>query len=324
MPAAKPQFSCDIAEGWEDAADEGGLLDGVYDHPAHGCQTSSSAHQREPSNPQQQLSYSAAAPALKFDIDDDDDGDDFDLDWSTAQHENRIASNQHASTSKSAAAAAALPAAKPSSAVCMQCSSAPKLQASSHAHSAAPSQPGFQPGSEGPVQKSLPAVSKAQQPQPRKAPNSFKPPRRITSASAAAGADAADGAADREAEVGSHMGGASSKQPLLRLRRAGQVGPHALPHTVPHAVPQAVGKAQGTNEDDGEHNNSSSTTIRVVSLDITRQKPSFEIDTSPVLWAVRSLILYCKKPVSKWTGHDFSFLVQKWGFTSLSCYASSL
>ena len=270
MPAAKPQFSSDIAEGGDDAADEGSLLDGVHDHPAHGCQTSSSTHQREPSHPQQQLSYSAAAPALKFDIDDDDDGNDFDLDWSTAQHENRIASNQHASTSKSAAA---LPAAKPSSAVCMQRSSAPKLQASSHAHSAAPSQPGFQPGSEGPIQKGLPAVSKAQQPQLRKAPNSFKPPRRITSAAAAAGADAADGAADREAEVGSHMGGASSKQPLLRLRKAGRDGPHA----VPHAVPQAVGKAQGTNEDDGEHNNSSSTTIRLVSLDITRQKPSFEL-----------------------------------------------
>ena len=261
MPAAKPQFSFDIADDRDGAADEGGSLDDAHGATAHGRQTTPYTHQ-------QQLSHPAAAPGFNFDIDDDID-DDFDHGGSTAQRNDRVASNQHASTSASAdtaapSAAAAVPAAQPSSAMCMQRPLAPKLQASSHEPSAARSQPGFQSGSGGPFQKSWPAVMKAQQPQLRKAPNSFKPPRRIMSASAAAaGAEAANGAADKEAEVGSRMGGASSRQPLLRLRRAGQAAPHA----VPHDVPQAVGKVQG-NKEDGAQQKSCLTVIRVVSLDI--------------------------------------------------------
>lgn len=243
MPAAKPQFSFDIA-------DDGGLLDGAHDANAHSCQTTPYTHLQQHSSTQhQQLGHSAAAPAFTFDIDDDVRGDDFGLDGSSAQRDDRIASNQHASTSTSAvcpapsvipAASAALPAAKPSSAVCMQCPLPPKRQPSS----AAQSQPGFQSGPGGPFNNSLPAVSKAQQHQPKKAPNSFKPPRRMTTA---AGAEADDGAADTKAEMGSRMARPSSRQPLLRLKRAGQAAAHAIPH----AVPQAVGKAQGISKDDG-------------------------------------------------------------------------
>lgn len=252
MPAAKPQFSFDIA-------DDGGLLDGAHGANAHSSQTTPYTHlQQHSSTHHLQLGRSAAAPAFKFDID-DDDVHDYDLGGSSAQRDDRIISNQHASTSDSAGgaapsvagtAAAALPAAKPSSAVCMQRAFTPKRQASSHAPSAAQSQPGFQSGPGGPFQKSLPAVCKAQQPQLKKAPNSFKPPRKITTA-AAAGAKVADGAADEEAEMGNHMAGPSSRQPLLRLRRAGQAAAHAVPHAVPHAVRQAVGKPQGSKDNNG-------------------------------------------------------------------------
>lgn len=253
-PAAKLRYSFDIADDDDDATDGHSLLDHPPDMAAHGCKTATHTHQQN-SNPQQ-LRHTAAASPFEFDI--DDDGEDFDLDGSTAQLKARIGSNQHASTSALSAAAAgsvaaavapALPGAKPSSAGCIKPPSAPKLQAlprvQSAAQSAAPSWPGFQSASAASVKKVQPAVSKAQQPQPKKPPNTFKPPRRIApgvaASAAAASATAAEDAAGKEAAMGTNIGGMSALQPLKRLRKAGTV------------VPQAVPKAQGNKTNDGEH-----------------------------------------------------------------------
>lgn len=269
-PAAKPRFSFDIADDGDGATQDG---DNPHGTTAHGHKTNSSMRPQRASTPQP-VSLPTAAPAFKFDIDDDDKDDEFDLGRSTAQRDDCIASNQHASTSASAltAAATAIPVAKPGSAVSTQRPLVPKMLATSHAHSgkqsAAPSapelQPAWQSASGGASHKSLPAVpavATAQQPVPKSAPSSFKPPRRIT---ASAGAEAVDREADKEGEAGSHVGRAGPKQPLLRLRRAGQAAPHAVAHAAPRAVPRAVPhavsravphaahKVQGDNRDDGE------------------------------------------------------------------------
>lgn len=266
-PAAKPRFSFDIAHDGDGAAEEGDISHGTT---ALGRKTNPSTHQQLNPTPQP-VSLPTAAPAFKFDIDDDDEDVEFDLGGSTAQRDDRIASNQHASTSASAATAA--PVAKLGSAGSAQRPVAPKMLATSHAHSgahlaassASASQPAWRSASAGAFEKSLPAVPAVatnQQPGLKRAPSSFKPPRRITPASA--GAEAVDREADREGEAGSHVGRAGPRRPLSRLRRAGQAAPHAVahaahqagahaaPHAVPRAVPYAAHKVQGDNRDDGK------------------------------------------------------------------------